>query len=253
MLQRPLLITSIVLAAILAAVPAAAAPGGGYVGVSAGYGWSHAKARTATSFDPANYLLVTSVPAVNATGRQTIRPHGVIGGLDAGYDFHSGKLLFGVAADISLLHGSDAATDFTTYPCCAPFGFTIRQAIKTRWMATARARVGYDLGNAALYVTGGYAGLKARYSARFSDDFADALEQGSRSQYRSGWVAGVGADIKVGTQFSVQPEYLHADFGHANAPGGTFTDSGTTTWPDVFTHRAKIKTDIARVGLHYHF
>jgi outer membrane immunogenic protein len=251
MRTRPSLALFAAVAASAVATPASAAPGGGYVGVSAGYGWTNAKARTATTFGPLNYLLDTSVPAVNATGRQTVKPRGVIGGLDAGYDWHSGKLLFGAAADISLLHGSDAVSDFTAYPCCAPLGFTIRQAVKTKWMATARARVGYDLGNAAVYVTGGYAGLKARYSGRFSDNYADALEEGSRSQYRSGWIAGAGADIKVGTHFTVQPEYLHADFGHVSAPGGTFTSGGP--WPDVFTHRAKIKTDVARVGLHYHF
>ena len=237
------------------AAQAHAQTGGAYVGGSLGYGWTDAKARTATVFSPTGYFATTSVPAINAAGMQTVKPRGVDAGLDAGYDLHSGKLLFGVAADISLLHGSDSASTTATYPCCAPTAFTVRQSVKTNWMATLRARAGIDFGNATAYVTGGYAGLKARYSSLFTDTFATALEQGSSSKYRSGWVVGAGADIRVGKQWSVQPEFLHADFGHISAAGSTLTAfSPAISFPtNTFTHRASIKTDVVRVGIHYHF
>lgn len=235
--------------------PANADKGGGYIGVSAGYGWTDAKAETAAILTPDGYFIASSIPAIETAGRQSVKPRGVIGGFDVGYDLRSGNLVYGVAADFSILDGSDSASTTTPYPCCAPLGFTIKQSVKTKWMTTVRARVGYDIGGATIYATGGYAGLKARYTATFTDNYWPVFEQGSTSKYRSGWVIGAGADIKVGGRFSVQPEFLHADFGRIKAPQGDFLADGS---PDAFpntilTHRAAIKVNIARVGLHLHF
>jgi outer membrane immunogenic protein len=232
------------------------AQGDGYVGVSVGYGWTKADVNTSTVFSSTGYFASSSVPAINAAGQQQVKPKGLLAGIDAGYDFHSGNLVFGLAADLSRLHDSKAAATTVTYPCCSPTSFTVTQGVSTRWMATVRARVGMDVGGGSVvYVTGGYAGIKARYSSLFTDTFASAFEAGTSSKWRSGWVVGGGADIKVAPQWSIQPEFLHADFGHFGAPASVLTTTpGTTTWPtSVFTHRASLKANIARVGFHYHF
>src|SRR5258708_33023118 len=228
---------------------------GGYVGVSAGYGWTNARASTSTVFSATGYFATTSVPAIAAAGIQTVKPAGVDAGLDAGYDWHSGSLMFGVAGDVSVLDGSKSATTTMIYPCCSPTALTITQSVKTSWMTTARARVGFDMSGASIYVTGGYAGLKARYSALFTDTFATAHEAGSKSEYRSGWVVGGGADIRVSRNWSLQPEYLHAEFGHINAPGGVITAfTPAISFPtNTFTHSARLTTNVVRVGIHYHF
>src|SRR5439155_8974626 len=132
---------------------------------------------------------------------------------------------------------------------------TVTQSVKTKWMTTLRGRLGVDFSGGSVYLTGGYAGLKARYSSLFTDTFATALEQGSTSKYRSGWVAGGGADVKVAKQWSLQPEFLHADFGHINAAPSTLTAfSPAISFPtSTFTHRTSLKTNVLRVGVHYHF
>jgi outer membrane immunogenic protein len=195
------------------------------------------------------------VPAIATAGAQQVKPAGLIGGIDAGYDAHSGNWVFGLAADLSWLHHSDSASTTATYPCCAPTAFTVTQSVSTKYLATVRARIGYDVGGTVVYATGGYAGIKARYSALFTDTFATALEAGTSSKFRSGWVIGGGADIKITPNWTIQPEFLHADFGHFNAPAGTLT-AFTPAIPfptNVFTHRASLKANIARVGFHYHF
>jgi outer membrane immunogenic protein len=243
----------------LAATPLMAsqahAQGGGYVGVSAGYGWSKADVNTSTVFSSTGYFATTSVPAINTAGAQHVKPQSFVGGIDAGYDFTSGNLLFGIAADLSWMDDKKTASTTVTYPCCAPTAFTVTQSMSTKWLATARVRAGYDVGGAVIYLTGGWAGVKARYSAQFTDTFATALESGTSSKFRSGWVLGGGADIKVDPHWTVQPEFLHADFGHFGAPGGTLTAfTPAISFPtNTFTHRASLKTNILRVGVHYHF
>lgn len=229
----------------------AQAQGDGYVGVSAGYGWS--KADVTTQATGTGYFATSSVTAINDAGIQKVKPAGALGGIDAGYDFHSGKWVFGVAADLSWLHNSDSASTTVTYPCCSPTTFTVDQRVSTKWLTTARARIGYDVGGAVLYATGGYAGVKARYAASFTDTFASALEGSTTSKFRSGWVLGGGADIKLAPNWSVEPEYLHADFGSLSAPDGSLSISGGDYPARIFTHDADLKANIVRVGFHYHF
>lgn len=229
--------------------------GGPYIGVSAGYGWSDADTTTSTVFSPTGYFADTSVPAINATGIQKVKPKAFNGGIDIGYDYRAGNILFGVAADISTLNNTKTASTTTTYPCCSPSAFTVTQTVKTRWMTTARARLGYDFGGGAIYATGGWAGMKLRYTGTFTDDFATALETASASKFRSGWTAGGGADIRFGNGWSLQPEYLHADFGTMTVPGGTLTAfTPSQSFPEnTFSHSVKLRTNIVRVGMHYHF
>lgn len=245
-------------AAALTATPALADEGSGgdaYIGVSLGYGWNKAEASTSTVFSSTGYFASTSVPEINTAGAQTIKPNAFDAGIDIGYDFHAGDLRFGVAADISTLSKSKAATTTVTYPCCSPTTFTVTQTVKPTWMATARARIGYDMGGSMIYATGGWAGQQVKYTALFTDTFATANETASVSKFRSGWVVGAGADVAVGGGWSIQPEYLHADFGTLSMPGGTLTAfTPAISFPDnPFSHSVKLKSDIVRVGLHYHF
>jgi outer membrane immunogenic protein len=237
--------------AAFAANPALAQ--GGYIGLSGGYGWSDGEVSTSTVYDPAGYFAQSSVDAINVAGVQEVDPRGFIGGIDIGYDFQSGNLVFGIAADLSTLRDTKSASSTVTYPCCGPTAFTVAQTVSTRWLATVRGRVGVDVGGAVLYATGGYAAMRARYTSQFSDTFASAAQLGTSSKTRSGWVVGAGADIKVAQGWSIQPEFLHADFGTFGSPAGTLTTSGGSFPMNAFTHRAKLKTNIARIGFHFHF
>ncbi|MFM5954546.1 MAG: outer membrane protein [Novosphingobium sp.] len=236
--------------------PAFAEDGGSaYIGVSAGYDWSTADVTTSTVFSSTGYFATTSVPAINADGIQRIKPRSLDVGIDAGYDYRSGGMIFGLAADISSVNNTRTATVTSIYPCCAPTAYTITQSVKTKWMTTVRAKLGVNAGPADIYVTGGWAGEKVRYSAQFTDTFATASESATADKFRSGWVVGGGADIRVGSNWSIQPEFLHAEFGTLTVPGGTITAfSPAQSFPtNVFTHTMKLRTDVARVGLHYHF
>ena len=163
--------------AVLAATPAHAG-GDPYVGAHVGVGWTEAQTSTSTVYSTTGYFAQTSVPAIAASGVQQIKPRGIDVGLDAGYDWHLPGFMVGVAGDVSIFNGYKTVSTTTPYPCCAPTTFTINQSVKTNWLATARVRAGVDFSGTSIYVTGGWAGLQARYSALFTDTFATAHEFG---------------------------------------------------------------------------
>ncbi len=240
-----------------AASPAFAEDGGSaYVGVSVGYGWSTADATTSTVYSDTGYFASSSVDSINADGGMRLKPKAFAGGIDAGYDYRTGGMLIGIAADISVLNDTASASVTTVYPCCIGTDYTLQQTAKTKWMTTIRAKLGIDAGPATVYATGGWAGEKVEYAALFTDTFATANESASSKKFRSGWVVGGGADIKVGGNWSIQPEFLHAEFGTMTVPGGTLTayTLPTVSYPtNTFTHALKLRTDVVRVGAHYHF
>lgn len=234
---------------------------GPHVGLSLGYGDGEADAYTVTTFSTTGYFANTSVPAINAIGRQDMKLHGALAGIDAGYDFQSGNLVFGVSGDISSMvstHGHQTATQ--SYPCCAPTAFTVSQQASLDMMATLQGRVGLNFGNSSghdmlLYVTGGYATAKVKYSSLFTDTFATAHESAQSSKWMGGYIVGFGADVQMGGHWSMRPELLYANFGSTKVAGDTLTAfAGPLSFPtNVFGHKVSVTDDIARISFDYHF
>jgi outer membrane immunogenic protein len=234
---------------------------GPHVGVSGGYGDATADAYTVTTFSSTGYFASTSVPAINAVGRQNMKPHGAIAGIDAGYDFQNGNLVFGFSGDISKLFATNGhQTGTAPYPCCAPTNFTVAQNAKMDTMATLQGRVGLNFGNNSghdmlLYVTGGYATAKVKYTSLFTYTFATAHEAAQSSKWMGGFVVGAGADFQMGGHWSMRPELLYANFGSTKVAGDTLTAfSPAISFPsNIWGHKVNVTDDIVRVSFDYHF
>ena len=160
---------------------------GAYLGVNAGIGTSLARGNEASG-------LPIEVGEVNNSGV------GFAGGVQAGYNWQlAERWVVGVEADISIL-GIDHGYQDT------PAGQT-RFAIAHRWYGTARGRLGYAMGPALIYATGGFAWADAKVTM----DFLNTPEVSTDARRATGVVFGGGIEAALGGNWSAKLEYLNVD------------------------------------------
>jgi len=229
---------------------------GFYIGGYAGASLARATANTSTvaTTTATNYFATTSPPAIATAGRQNLSPNRFTGGGTFGYNHQSGSWVVGAETDFGVLSGTSSATTTATYPCCSPTNFTVTQTMKTRWLWTARPRVGYSTGNALFYLTGGLSVTKLNYQALFTDTNTTAHENGGLNKTKAGWNGGGGVEYKLGSKWSVKGEYLYSDFGRSTVTSTNLTAPAATAHPDnVFTHSIFLAQHDLRFGFNYHF
>jgi outer membrane immunogenic protein len=167
----------------------------------------------------------------------SVRDTNFLGGVVLGYDWPVGNFVYGVAVDLSagnlqgltIQEGDD--------------GFETR--IKS--FGTARLKLGYSMGRALAYVTGGLA--FGRVDATVGDlDFnpgpffsPDLHATGSRTHF--GWTVSGGMDFAVTNNLIVGIEYLFVDLGTKTYDVIDTTGSNTIFDVDAQMHvgRANIK------------
>src|SRR4051794_21204071 len=75
---------------------------GAYVGFNVGYAWGSSHATTSVA-DPGTYFLPASVAQIAAAGAGTVNSKGFTGGVQAGYNWQFGRVVFGIEADANAL------------------------------------------------------------------------------------------------------------------------------------------------------
>lgn len=257
MFQRTLLLASA--AAIAASVPAfagsiadpiyQAAPAapvaysnvhnwaGGYLGVNLGYGGDKAKHPFSIT-DGGDTL----------GGSLDITSGGFVGGVQAGYNFQNGRMVYGIEGDLqaSGLKGETSAN--LTLPGGGP---TISGEIGTKLKsyATLRARVGHAVTDTFLvYATAGVAtGKTETYASGRVSGGGPALSE-SFNKTKTGWTVGIGAEYAFQNNWSLKSEYMYTDLGKANLYSG---DLGGLV--DAASLDRKLNFHTVRVGLNYKF
>lgn len=195
------------------AMPVAAAFdwAGGYIGVNAGGGFGTFK---------------HPVPDSNGLSFD-VTAGGFLGGVQAGYNWQSGKAVYGLEADFQ---GSAAKGAFSISGAPSPNTYI---DTKIGWFGTLRARAGYAPADRVMvYGTGGLAYGNVR------TDFDYGLFRSSKT--RLGWTMGAGAEYALNANWTLKSEYLYTDFGKS------------TVSPDI-----PLENDVAfhlvRAGLNYRF
>jgi len=190
---------------------------GFYLGGNIGWGWS--------SGDGTFYGLGPVGVPVSGDG------NGLLGGVQVGYNWQTGPVVFGLETDFQ---GSSGSGDLNG----SAGGVSVTGGtLKTPWFGTIRGRLGYAWDRWMLYVTGGGVYGHLDYDGTLSTTGAFS----SSADYWT-WTVGGGVEASLWDRSSAKLEYLYVGTPDSfPIPPGTATADGS------------INTSIVRVGLNYHF
>jgi opacity protein-like surface antigen len=228
-----------------AAPEAPAAPwswSGFYVGGHAGYGWAN---------DPFHQVISNpGDPTLNG-----IASRGSLGGFQAGANWQRGRGVGGLEIDLSDADIKGATSIFTNMTTSGGV-LAASTSDKLALVGSARARLGYLVApDVLLYGTGGLAFMRLDKSFLQNQTFptvpAFFAVSSASSSWLSGWVAGVGGEMRLGqSNWLARLEYLHYDFGDLGSSSSLQSTSGVVTSSDVQPNRHPI-LDVVRAGLSY--
>lgn len=170
-----------------------------------------------------------------------------VAGLETDWDWTGTKYSFCRQTDPSSVACSDTGDGFETI------------SSKTEWLATFRGRLGVSWQNWLFYATGGAAlgrvqtGLTLNCLNDGCGAFSSAklLATSTSSTTKTGWVAGLGAELMLSRNWLARAEWLHIDL-------GTITNSLPTAGSGVPSVQTAIwsrseSADEFRLGLNYLF
>jgi high affinity Mn2+ porin len=161
-------------------------------------------AHTGYSRGSSSAVLIDPLLATTATSNSF---SGVIGGVQAGYNFQMPSgLLLGVEADLTF-------PNYFTSNSIVGLLATPRSAVFEQWdyVGTVRGRVGYAANHWLLYATGGLAYTGER--------FVNSPPIGDEEKHinvRLGWAAGAGVEYAFAPNWSLRLEYLYNRFEKAD-------------------------------------
>lgn len=180
---------------------------GFYAGLNAGYGGGNSKGTGA-----------------GLAGTLT----GAFGGGTVGYNYQYQQLVLGLEADAAFAGIDNTQTSAGPVTTKSTLDF----------QTTVRARAGYAVNRALIFVTGGYAG--GNLHSTIYDTPHNIFS--ANSNYLNGYAIGAGVEYAFMPNLSGKVEYLYTDLGQAyNYP---YT-------PDV--SRIGLSTSNLKVGVNYHF
>ena len=151
---------------------------------------------------------------------------GLVGGT-AGYNYQIGQFVVGLEGDWDW---ADLNKNGYSAVLASPYSNKIDDLV------TVRARAGYAIDRALLYVTGGYAGIDTNGS------FLLGGVPGSQESWRNGGVIGGGVEYAFTNNISAKAEYLYAPMSSKGYFAGT-----------PIAENSGLAVSVARLGLNYKF
>jgi outer membrane immunogenic protein len=220
---------------------------GFYIGGNAGYSWGtpavdYSEAAAGLfGFGAETCRFGCSIPF-------TMSPNGFTGGLQLGFNYQTGVLVWGAETDIAWRNADATASsilDSTTQD-------TLTLTDQQDWFGTARGRIGMAPAGASnwlVYFTGGLAYGKVEHSVtQLCNLFCAETLVFSDSPTKVGWTVGGGVEVGIDRNWSVGAEYLYMDLGTdtLNSPGNGLDIPATT----VSFHD---RSNVGRVRVNYKF
>jgi outer membrane immunogenic protein len=200
---------------------------------------------------PANGCQVNVVDVRNA-GAQRLHPSGFTGGVQAGYNWQAGAVVYGVEADFNYFRSAASGIRTVGLVSGLPATVTVGQSESTDWLFTLRGRLGWAFSPAWLvYATGGLAVTDLHSGWTFSETRFGNVASSSFSNTRAGWTIGAGVETKFAAGWRLGLEYLFVDFDTSTSTVPVVLLLGGGTVPQNFTQTVDLQSHIVRVKLNY--
>jgi outer membrane immunogenic protein len=147
-----------------------------------------------------------------------VKPQGPLGGIQAGYNFQSGRVVYGVEADVSWTGQRNTFNFSGRRSLFLGEDYVYQETLRAelQYMGTVRGRWGYTFGQFLPYVTGGFAWgrMNADLNWTLTQLFGPtATFAGSQSHTLFGWTLGAGFEYAFAQQWSAKVEYLYVELG----------------------------------------
>lgn len=134
---------------------------------------------------------------------------GVLAGGQLGYNHQVGAWVFGIELDASWADLTGQHQD-PIFSLIAPTGLE-QHHIRTDFIGTATARIGYAWDRTLFYVKGGAAWVHNKYHS--TDFFARGQTFATSEDQRTGWTVGAGLEYAFAPNWSAKVEYNYIDVG----------------------------------------
>jgi opacity protein-like surface antigen len=219
-----------------------------YAGVNIGYGAN----RDDVNINPESGEAGLATALGDSPTGLNVRDRGFLGGGQIGYNWQTGRLVWGVESDFdwAQISGSTANT----------FGgavFTTTVDKNLSWLGTTRGRVGtLATDSLLLYLTGGvaYGGAELAFDQRqpgLNCPFNDVCSTGSVSKTKVGWTVGAGYEYAVTNRVTLKAEYLYVDLGNVSLTSADTGGLAVVGLPLNYGVNTKFTDNIVRFGLNY--
>ena len=179
---------------------------GFYAGATVGGGRTHDKTQVSNGFTGCP----KTIWSINLDGS------GVVGGLFASYNWQSGgPFVVGVEGDVEAASLSSATDSLFNLQSATEVNGQARTRETLPWQGSLRARLGYTVGKALFYGTGGvaFARIDTRYSWLNGNPGVDSF-----SRTDAGWTLGAGAEYALSANWTARAEYRYTSFGGFTDP-----------------------------------
>jgi outer membrane immunogenic protein len=236
-----------------------------YIGGNVGGHWGSDSLTTVSN--PVGFPPPTNTN-IDALTPVALKPQGVMGGFQIGYNWQVSDFVVGLEGDANWLGGAASrhlVFPFATGQPVPAVGSFMDNATGARFVGTIRPRVGFTIDHLLLYATGGVAFGSVKTTDSFCNNGCAPLvgnfASGGGIATKVGWTAGAGAEWAISNSWSIKAEYLYVNLGSFNdsIPGSAncerFFNAGFG-FPSPncnITTSHKYTDNIARVGVNYHF
>ncbi len=219
-----------------------------YLGANFGGGFGGNTTTAAPNSDAFSQATLSSAFAAGVVpSRASLHQSGVIGGLQARYNWQFGNVVLGPDFDVNGANISDTKSISTAVTGFPAGSFSVKQNLD--FLTTLRGQIGFTpMNRLLLFANAGLAVGHVNYNANGS--FPAASYGTSTSHMNFGGTAGAGVEYAVTDNLTVRGEYMFVDLGSqrvfvSGSPGGVATAQTALSYQNYY--------HIFRLGVTYHF